>query len=283
MFLGTIVLLSTIGCQREKVVPDTKLSDSLQKQLDTLRIKTGIGPVHYTLQIVDGSTMSSSNGRTEGVQTTLDDVIVIISQNGRTRRDTIKVGGQIAYEGFDLGTVSVSLIKNGYTGTSFVAELTQTTVNTKDKYVYASTIVPMYNLSGTSLATVKGILAAELNITNATLERVPDRTVTASLNVSTVPKFTSKNAEILSRAYSGVTFSTRSNATGEFSFTNLPAGGEGSSLSYVIQAESFIFAQVTGVTSTQNTLYTVANQPVTVRALGIYTMSPLTYNGIAVP
>lgn len=203
-FLLSFFLVSGMftSCDKEKFTEDdaynkekevSELQDSLKiKYLllqDSLRKLGGI--MEYTVKIY------SAGGTGALKATAADDVkglIVSVAQNGMIKRDTLKSDGLATFEDMRVGTVAVSVKGANFTEVSYVADITPRKDGSTlplidydgsyyDVTRYAATMVPVFPLTGNTLATVKGRVTYEKDLTNDDPEILVGAQVIATIDV----------------------------------------------------------------------------------------------------
>lgn len=167
------------------------LADSLAMR-DSLAKINAAGLVDYTVTVVSGSRSSIFNNsddfggfRKNETQSTIDSVMVTVSQFGKTITKATDVNGIATFPGFLRGGLSVTIKKDGYTTASYIAHVAQSNATPNNSRTMIGNLIPIFELTGPNTATIKGRLTVQSNLTNTTTELVPDgTTVLANIDVT---------------------------------------------------------------------------------------------------
>jgi hypothetical protein len=195
-----VIAAFTVSCNKDD---DPSLADlrddKLQYLEDSLRISDSLrligyaGVVNYSISVVDGSASSiyANDGRVNRVESALDGAIVTISQYGKTLSDTTDASGMVVFRGFFRSAVNVTIKKTDYTSVSYISGVNISKDTASISFV--GNLVPIFALTGANTANISGRATIETNLTNRTVELVPDgTTVTASINASNNSDFSDK-------------------------------------------------------------------------------------------
>lgn len=170
------------------------LEDSLRIS-DSLRLIGNAGVVNYAITVVDGSTSSiyQNDGRSKGTKSAVDGAIVTISQYGKTQTDTTDASGTVVFNGFFRSAVNVSIKKTDFTSVSYISGVHIQDSTRTGTISFVGNIIPIFALTGPNTANISGRATIETNLTNRTVELVPDgTTVTASIDASNNSDFSDK-------------------------------------------------------------------------------------------
>ncbi len=243
--------------------------DSLDKLNQLLRdsLNRVGGIIHYTVNVVDAGDAGFAKSTSSTLQM-ISGAIVTASQNGLIITDTSNTNGMVVFEDMRIGNVAVSVQVTGYTDVNFVADLTPATDPTGESFEnivrYAATQIPVFPLTGTSLATISGQVTYESNLTNLGREPVAGVDVSACIDVGSanfmdtfLPSGGSLNEDqagrILTITFSDAVSRTTTDATGLYSL-QVPSTANG--LPTKLQVSDVALDQ----TLLMNTMY---QQPVT--------------------
>lgn len=189
------------------------------------------GIIHYTVNVVDAGDAGFAKSTSSTLQM-ISGAIVTASQNGLIITDTSNTNGMVVFEDMRIGNIAVSVQVTGYTDVNFVADLTPATDPTGESLEnivrYAATQIPVFPLTGTSLATINGQVTYESNLTNLGREPVAGVDVSTCIDVGSanfmdtfLPSGGSLNEDqagrILTITFSDAVSRTTTDATGLYS------------------------------------------------------------------
>jgi hypothetical protein len=189
------------------------------------------GKVFYTVQVIGagGSGINKSIADIKG--SGIEGVTVTISQLGIVETSETNEFGMVSFSDLRVGKIAVNVSLAGYTSASFIAELQPAntggvSANTERS---AASLVPIFALTGTSTATISGIITHESDLTNKTSEPVSGLAVSASIVVDNTFMNTYINptvgtaqwgtGQITKISYGEAVITGTTNATGEYSLT----------------------------------------------------------------
>ncbi len=195
------------------------LNDSIQKSqallLDSLKKEGGV--INYTVTAVLASDANwlSASSKFKGAEQ-LDQVVITISQYGKTQSVTTGPSGMASFKDLRVGTVNVNISKSGYTEVDFVALLPalpdSTTIYAYGLVRNVGTMVPVFSTT-TNLSTINGIATFESDLTNDAPEVAAAVDIIADIDVSssifTDRYFYHSSPDILSEEYDGDGYLTK--------------------------------------------------------------------------
>ncbi|HAZ04149.1 MAG TPA: hypothetical protein DCY97_18560 [Marinilabiliales bacterium] len=210
--------------------------DSLNHIGGIIQYSVSVIPVNGGTGFSGGSSLKSGNS-----VKSLSGAVVSVSQHGLLLKDTTDETGIAVFNDLRVGTVNVNVIAADYTGANFIAEIApedDPNVNTYYEVLrHAATMVPVFSLTeGTS--NISGKLSYETDLTNTAPEIASDVTVIAMIDVdnSTFQEnyfndlwdddFGKYHAKIVQIAYTDITGSAVSDATGAYSI-EIPSAADG--------------------------------------------------------
>ncbi|HNW88615.1 MAG TPA: hypothetical protein PKN48_03075 [Bacteroidales bacterium] len=178
-----------------------------------------------TLLKTKGDLGGSVSNKSVAANADLSGTIITIKQNGNTNTYTLasEDNGTAVFRNIISGSVAVSIVfpNNEYTNVDFVADLASS--NPDDIIYNASTMIPVFPLTGSSLSEIKGKVTFESDLTNLTPETSANIKVSASIDVndlSFVSTYLSNNSgpgNITKIAYHSIVMSGNTDANGDYS------------------------------------------------------------------
>ncbi len=246
-----IAAMTISSCKREEFTEENALAvvtaqDSIDQYYENLRDSLNHlgGVIEYSINVVDASDGAFTTKSTEE-KSGLDACEVTVSQHGLAQTITTGSSGIAVFSDLRIGTVNVSIKKEGYTNVDFIAELhpekdtiVTDTIVTIDYYEilrYAATMVPVFNVVQPSASTIEGQITYESDLTNYSPEYMGNAEVIASIEVDD-PSFKAnyitpinssyKTGQIVQIAYSSVVFRTTTDNSGNFTL-DVPSTADG--------------------------------------------------------
>lgn len=159
---------------------EANLTNALSKRdlmtRDSLAKATGI--INYTISVVDAG--EASTGK-KGLQD-LTGTDVTVSQYGKVVTIKTDATGRAFFTDLRSGSVAVTVARDGYATVSVIAEMNIQASNNATTQV--STQIPILPTTGTSLATISGVVTGEIDLTNDKPEPIAGAEVSASLDAA---------------------------------------------------------------------------------------------------
>ncbi len=221
--------------------------------------------IRYIVLVISGSNSSLKSGNHA------DSAIVSVSMNDSIYSKSTDTSGIASFDFLNSGNAAVSVRHKDHTTVSYIVDLT---MQDKDKYDSnnirtASTMVALFPINGSQIATIKGMTFADLNLTIAGNEVAP-----GGLNIHTVIESSqllnyvnhSSAGKITQIAYSNSTNNTQTDANGNYSI-NVPASGRG--LKIIVYSDDFAYNQTIAVNSTQRKIYKFERDTLLVFSSGV--------------
>jgi len=168
------------SCKKDFTEEDAiNLLDSLQ----TAQQNGGI--IQYSVNVVSvGNSACQKSTKAEGAT-------VAVAQNGIIVTKTTGPEGIVVFENMRIGNVAVNVQFADHTTADFVADLTPNSLAGQDfsgQTRYASTLVPMFPTTGTTMATISGKITVESNLVNTSREVAEGAHVIGVIDVAS-PEF----------------------------------------------------------------------------------------------
>lgn len=255
ILLFSLVCIAFFSCKKENVTI-SEYSDSI----------SGV-KIRYIVSVVDGSTVSAKS------ESAIQSAVVCMVVNDSVYETQVDNNGIAVFNNLFAGNAIVQVKCDGYTTANFVVDL-RAKPDTSNVYDatnrrLVSDIISIFPTTGESLANVSGRIYADLDLTSAGDELVPNSiNVRAVVNPEDLYKFVEHegSGNILDLSYDGFLVSTASQS-GTYSLS-LPASA--TNLQYVISADDFEFQRQINPTETERTVYSFINDTISVQTSGSY-------------
>jgi hypothetical protein len=142
-----------------------------QERLELLDSLNNLAIVNYSVTVVSAADNGfiKSGTATEG----LLGATVEINHGGNISSATTNDFGIAVFSDMRAGSISVSIHLDGYTDVTYLTNLTPE-AEMEQNYTYASTIVPLFPVTGEGTATISGKVASQSDLTNLTKEQVTE-------------------------------------------------------------------------------------------------------------
>lgn len=187
MAMVALMLASVWSCKDDDPSLEDLRQDRLSYLEDSLRISDSLkrinaaGVVNYAITVVNGSTSSifandGGYGRTNASKNAVAGAAVTISQFGKTETDTTDATGMVVFNGFFRSAVNVVVQATDFTTASFVIGVSIQDSTKNSSISFVGNLIPIFETTGPNTATISGRATIETNLTNQTLELVPDGT-----------------------------------------------------------------------------------------------------------
>jgi len=276
ILLSAVLMVTMVitSCKKEAFSPGDaydlqkkydNFTDSLSKRNNFIRdslAKVG-GIVNYTVAVIDGS--AAATGKKAGID--LSGAVVVISQFGTVATATTDATGKALFTDLRSGTVSISISLTGYAPVNVVADLGSST-NGASIIRQVATSVPLLATTGSSLATIKGVIQMEKDLTNDLPEAADGVDVTVSVNPANLINLTNTDNDlagaIIRYTYGNMLGKTTTDVNGNFSLS-VPSTVGG--LAYALQVMPVLKDQ-TLLLNTKNGIPVFGPQTITNVAFG---------------
>ncbi|MFZ5972613.1 MAG: hypothetical protein ACOYXA_13585 [Bacteroidota bacterium] len=177
-----------------------RLNDKLQRFYDSLDLRNqriydslenvnSAGLVSYAITVVDGSTSSFANGRTQSL---VSGASVTVSQAGRRETKTTDASGLVVFSGYFRNSINVTIRQTGFTEANYIVGVRENNATPNDSWNYVGNIIPIFPVTGANTATIIGRATIQTNLTNKTRELAPDGTTVLVGIDATDPDFEDK-------------------------------------------------------------------------------------------
>ena len=182
--------------------------------------------IAYSVQVVDASNNSFTNGRTTGAGA-IAGAVVTVTQEGVSDSSTTDASGFAFFPKLYAGTASVSVIVTDFTDANMIVN-----IPSNGNVGQISTMVPVFATTGASTATIQGKVTIETDLTNLTREFATNVNISAGIDVTDWNfQYAYLNSNyntggILSISYSDLTSTATVDASGNYSIT-IPATSAG--------------------------------------------------------
>jgi hypothetical protein len=271
-FFALFLAVTIFSCTKQEYTLKQAITDqkNLTSTSDSLRRLSGV--IHYTINIVDGGDAVFSPGWWDhyygykGGKSTLNlptvrNARITASQYGKTIVVYADSVGVATIKDLRVGTVSVQVEAEGFTKASYVAQLTppidtagaNSTLGAWNLERYSATMIPLFPTTGTNMATVKGVVTFESDLTNLVAEKTSGVDVLGIIDVenhyfidtyilpsnfygyyfNVTPKDFSFYGNIIKIAYSSAVSKATTDATGAYTM-KVPATGNGLPIKFEI-------------------------------------------------
>ncbi len=212
--LSSLLLISLwliFSCTKDATVPYSQAKQQqLSFYLDSVRIHDSLisinqgGVINYSIQVVSGSSSSlfanpavggrkatSQNTKGEAVQDAVSGASITISQYGKKVTATTDATGYVVFQNLLRGAIAVTIQNKGLTDMSYVAAIGDPKPAPTSNFTLhtMSNLIPLFETTGTNMATLTGEATLETDLTNTTREMVPDGTVVTATIDATNPAF----------------------------------------------------------------------------------------------
>jgi len=184
------------SCKKDKFTEEDAINLQAQIDAEYARLQDSLlkvgGVIHYSVNVV--SVGNAANGRSVS-GTTATGATVSAMQNGRVLTVTTGADGLAVFDNMRIGNVTLNVQLTGHSTVDLIADLTPANNITgpgqdiSQTTRFASTLVPMFPTSGSSMATISGKVTYESNLTNNTREFPSSAVVICAIDV-TSPLFT---------------------------------------------------------------------------------------------
>lgn len=255
ILLFSLVCFVFFSCKKENVAT-SEYSDSI----------SGVR-IRYIISVVDGSTVSTKS------EAAIQSAVVCMVVNDSVYETQVDKNGIAVFNNLFAGNAIVQVKCEGYTTANFVVDLRAkpdvSNIYDATNCRLVSDIISIFPTAGESLANVSGRIYADLDLTSAGDELVPNSlNVRAFVNPEDLYKFVEHegSGNILDLSYDGFLVSTASQS-GTYSLS-LPASAN--NLQYVISADDFEFQRQINSTETERTVYSFINDTILVQTSGNY-------------
>ncbi|MBI4646221.1 MAG: hypothetical protein HY738_06395 [Bacteroidia bacterium] len=220
IFTAMLIIISS-ACKKDELS---------QREQEAIRLTNSVPDslnkaVEYTVNLVDAAINSflKSGSNTNS----MSGAVVTAAQNSQVFSKTTDDKGMVVFNQMKQGTIAVKVQLTGYSEVNYTI-----TVNPG----YASSLVPMIPVSGTSNASIEGKLTFESDLTNTTTEAASGATVLATVKTN-MGTFASSGYTMFDQfSYDGLSLSATTNTSGEFEIT-VPATADG--LVYEVHVQDF--------------------------------------------
>jgi hypothetical protein len=199
-----------------------------QERLELLDSLNNASIVQYSVNVISAADagIMKSGKEIKG----LKGAIVTVNHAGNLVSITTNDYGTAVFKDMRGGNASITIHADGFTDVTLVANLTPD-ANQNQNYTFASTIVPLFPLSGEWMTDITGIVTYQSDLTNNALEKAEGVTVTATLDINDdfMDTFFPTNegpGYVVQISYSSVLMKTTTNADGEYTLT-VPAAAQG--------------------------------------------------------
>lgn len=199
-----------------------------QERLELLDSLNNNAIVQYSVNIVSAAEAGIlKSGKQIGG---LAGAIITLNHAGNLTSSTTNEYGTAVFKDLRGGNLAVTVSMEGYTDVSYITILTpETSMN--QNYTFASTIVPLFPLSGEWMTDVTGVVTYQSDLTNNTTEKAAGVTVTATLDINAafMNTFFPNNdgpGRVVQVSYSSILMKTETDANGEYSLT-VPSAAQG--------------------------------------------------------
>ncbi|MCD4697819.1 MAG: hypothetical protein K8S16_16460 [Bacteroidales bacterium] len=160
----------------------------------------------------------------------LSGAVVTVNRAGKLISSTTNDYGMAVFKDLRGSNLTVTIAMDGYTDVAYVANLTPEVAQNQN-YTFASTMVPLFPLSGEWMTDVTGVVTYQSDLTNNTREKAEGVTVTATLDIDNdfMNTFFPNNegpGHVVQVSYSSILMKTETDANGEYSLT-IPAAAQG--------------------------------------------------------
>jgi hypothetical protein len=165
---------------------------------DTLLKKGGV--ISYSVNVVsiaNAGMLKSGKATTDSIKG-VEGAVVTVSQYKSVQTATTSSNGIVVFSDMRIGNVSVNVKLEGHAPVTYIADLTPSGGLTEFSNTdlsgvtrSASTIVPMFAITGNSLVSISGKVTMESDLTNTAREIVPGSKIVASIDVND-PSFATK-------------------------------------------------------------------------------------------
>jgi hypothetical protein len=213
------LMIGITSCQKDKLDEEERLL-----LLDSLQNKS---IVHYSVSVfsaADAGIMKAGNN-VDG----LSGANVAVNIAGNIVSSVTNEDGLATFSNLRGGNVLVTIKIEGYTDVSFISDITPEDQN--QYYSYASTMVPLFPISGEWMTEIGGIATYQSDLTNMVREKAAGVKVIAAMDINAnfmntfFPDNTGQG-KVSSIAYSSVLMTTTTNENGEYSLM-VPAAAQG--------------------------------------------------------
>ncbi len=225
-----MLFLAVLICAGLMIYISSCTKDNLteKERLELLDSLNNAAIVQYSVNVIsaaDAGLLKSGN-EVKG----LTGAVVGINHAGNLVSATTNEYGTAVFKDMRGGNASVTIHADGYTDVTFIANLTPD-ANQNQNYTFASTIVPLFPLSGEWMTDISGFVTYQSDLTNNTFEKAEGVTVTATLDINDdfMNTFFPANESpgyIVQISYSSVLMTTKTDANGEYTLT-VPAAAQG--------------------------------------------------------
>lgn len=220
----------------------TKDDLSEQERLEMLDSLNNLAIVNYSVTVVS----AADNGffKSGTAAQGLLGATVNINHGSSVSTATTNELGMAVFSDMRAGSISVSIHMEGYTDVSFLTNLTHE-AEMEQNYTYASTIVPLFPLTGEGTATITGIVTLQSDLTNKTRELAEGTVIYGTLltNAAFMNTYFPNNTgpgSVIQVNYSGAVLNATTDAQGNYSLI-VPASVDG--LDMVVDVSEFEMQQ----------------------------------------
>lgn len=213
------LMIGITACKKDKLDEEDRLLllDSLQNK-SIVQYSVGVISAAEAGILKSGNEASGLSGAT----VTINVAGNIVSANTNEQ-------GMAVFSNLRGGNVLVAIKHDGYTDVSFIADITPE--NQNQYYSYASTLIPLFPISGEWMTEISGVANYQSDLTNKVRENAAGVTVTAAvdINANFMNTFFPNNTgpgKVSSIAYSSILMKTTTDENGGYTIT-VPAAAQG--------------------------------------------------------
>lgn len=155
---------------------DTQLQTQL-KVRDSL-LKTG-GQIHYSINVVSAGNSVFRGGKDNNAV----GAIVTIAQNGLVIKATTGADGIAVFNDLRIGNVAVNVQLANHSTIDYIADITPPGADPGTAVRYISNMIPMFPITGATMATIQGKMTYESDLNNKAREYPTGALVIATIDI----------------------------------------------------------------------------------------------------